>query len=152
MSRVQEIEPGAAPRPRWMDLVLYELPLLACMALIIVLSSRPSLPGPGERGSLVRDIFNYGSHAFIYGVLAILAWRVVAFRAALLPAWIARRPRLSAIFFALLFGISDEFHQSFVPGRTASPWDALVDLLGAALAMLALGYGPPLLTRRRRRP
>jgi VanZ family protein len=28
----------------------------------------------------------------------------------------------------------DEFHQSFVPSRTASPWDALIDTTGASAA------------------
>ena len=30
-----------------------------------------------------------------------------------------------------LWGIADELHQRFVPGRTASPWDWGADLLGA---------------------
>jgi VanZ family protein len=33
----------------------------------------------------------------------------------------------------------DEFHQSFVAGRHASPWDSLLDTAGALLAM-ALAY------------
>lgn len=149
MSGVDRIERRAAPRPHWADLLRYELPLLACMALITALSSRPSLPGPGERGSLLRDLFNYGSHMAIYGVLALLAWRVLAFRAARLPGWLAAHPRLSATLFALLYGIGDEIHQSFVPGRTASGWDALADLLGATLAMLAVGHGQDWWARRR---
>ncbi len=32
----------------------------------------------------------------------------------------------------------DEFHQSFVPSRTASPWDALLDTTGAAAAQIFL--------------
>lgn len=28
----------------------------------------------------------------------------------------------------------DEFHQSFVPSRTASPWDSLIDTTGASIA------------------
>ena len=41
---------------------------------------------------------------------------------------------------ALAAGYSafDEFHQSFVPSRTASPWDSLLDTTGAAAAQLAL--------------
>lgn len=29
----------------------------------------------------------------------------------------------------------DEYHQSFVPGRTATPWDSLIDTCGAAAAL-----------------
>jgi VanZ family protein len=32
----------------------------------------------------------------------------------------------------------DEFHQSFVPSRTASPWDALIDTTGASVAQCLL--------------
>ena len=32
----------------------------------------------------------------------------------------------------------DEFHQSFVPSRTASPWDALLDTVGASAAQIFL--------------
>ena len=126
-------------RPAWIS---YELPLLACLALIWILSDQPSLPGPGERGSLIRDIFNYGSHALIYAVVAVLAWRVIRFRAAALPRWLAAYPRFWAALFALCWGLLDEYHQSFIPGRTASPWDALTDLLGA---LLGLWLGPRLL-------
>lgn len=33
-----------------------------------------------------------------------------------------------------LYGISDEFHQSFVPGRTPDVYDWITDTLGALLA------------------
>ena len=35
-----------------------------------------------------------------------------------------------AFIFGTLYGISDEFHQYFVPGRTADPLDALADCFG----------------------
>lgn len=37
---------------------------------------------------------------------------------------------------ALIYGISDEFHQAFVPGRTVSAWDALSDGIGGFLGGL----------------
>jgi len=37
---------------------------------------------------------------------------------------------------AVAFGVSDELHQAFVPGRTADAYDALADLLGAVVAVL----------------
>ncbi len=36
-----------------------------------------------------------------------------------------------AVGVALLTAIVDELHQSFVPGRTGSPYDVLLDLTGA---------------------
>lgn len=52
----------------------------------------------------------------------------------------ATRPRLwgwwMAWLFSVLYGLSDEFHQSFVPHRTPSFWDLVFDALGAAGGIL----------------
>jgi VanZ family protein len=34
---------------------------------------------------------------------------------------------------AFIYGLSDEFHQSFVPGRTASFWDVISDAAGGLI-------------------
>lgn len=41
-----------------------------------------------------------------------------------------------AVFFASLYGVSDELHQLFVPGRSCDPADWLVDTLAALIASL----------------
>jgi VanZ family protein len=38
------------------------------------------------------------------------------------------------VLLCLLYGISDEFHQSFVPGRSSSFFDVLADCAGAIIA------------------
>jgi len=43
------------------------------------------------------------------------------------------------VLFCVLYGISDEFHQSFIPGRSSSFFDVLADSGGAALTC-ALWY------------
>ena len=40
-----------------------------------------------------------------------------------------------ALFFSLLYAISDEFHQSFVPFRDASARDVFTDFLGAIVSI-----------------
>ena len=45
---------------------------------------------------------------------------------------------LWAIAIAAAYASLDEFHQSFVPSRTASPWDALIDTIGASAAQIAM--------------
>jgi len=35
------------------------------------------------------------------------------------------------ILFSALYGLSDEAHQYFVPGRDADVWDGMADLLGS---------------------
>ena len=39
------------------------------------------------------------------------------------------------IFCCFLYGISDEFHQSFVPHRSVSGWDVVADIIGACIAV-----------------
>jgi len=43
-----------------------------------------------------------------------------------------------ALLIAAGYSALDEFHQSFVASRTASPWDSLLDTTGAAVAQVAL--------------
>jgi VanZ family protein len=43
-----------------------------------------------------------------------------------------------AFFLAAGYSALDEYHQSFVPSRTASPWDSMIDTTGAAAAQFIL--------------
>lgn len=43
---------------------------------------------------------------------------------------------LAVILFCLLYGISDELHQSFIPGRSVSAWDVAADVFGGALTVV----------------
>lgn len=100
------------------------LPLLAWMGLIFFLSAQPDLPHP-ETG-WADLLFSSGAHAFVFGVLAVLWARALGQRK---HAW------LPALGLTLLYALSDEFHQAFVPGRTPDALDVLCDGLGAALAL-----------------
>lgn len=66
------------------------------------------------------------AHLTEYAILAALFYRALRH---------TRRFQNSAAIFALVFAaISaglDEFHQSFVASRTASPWDVMIDCIGA---------------------
>ena len=44
-----------------------------------------------------------------------------------------------ALAIAAGYSALDEFHQSFVPSRTGSPWDSLIDTTGAATGQIVLG-------------
>lgn len=50
------------------------------------------------------------------------------------------RAGLWAFALAAGYGVVDEVHQSFVPGRSASVFDVAADATGAALAVLLIGY------------
>lgn len=40
--------------------------------------------------------------------------------------------------FATVYGMTDEFHQSFVPGRHCDPWDMAANMTGALLIQILL--------------
>jgi VanZ family protein len=66
-------------------------------------------------------------HAIAYAVLAALVHGVLA------PARLgALRTAVLAAAIAGAYGATDEWHQSFVPGRSADPLDLAADLVGAA--------------------
>lgn len=94
------------------------------MALIFFLSAQPDLPHP-EAGWLDL-LISSGSHALEFGVLAVLLAVALGGR---------RRPLLVSFLVAALYALSDEFHQSFVPGRVPDPWDVVCDAAGALLGL-----------------
>lgn len=112
------------------------LALAAYMALVFALShqSRPPLP------TVLLSVSDKLLHAAEYLPLGFLLARVVGAGspADALVAWGA----------AVLFGASDEFHQSFVPGRDASVWDLAADAVGAGLGVWACRVWAALRARR----
>ena len=92
---------------------------LAYMALIFRLSHKPAIEIPPLFPHQDK-VFHFCEY-FGLGFLLPLA----------IPGGATRRRFLLAFFLAAAYGISDEIHQSFVPGRDASVWDWLADAAGA---------------------
>jgi VanZ family protein len=106
------------PKTRWFAVV-------AWMALIFYMSAQPTLPLlaniAGEAESLL-------GHFMEYGVLALLLrWALGGVG--------VKRAALWAFALAVMYALTDEFHQHFVPGRHMDPVDLLTDAAGAALAL-----------------
>lgn len=108
------------------------------MALIFAMSSREQFP---ETFGVSIFMLSIVAHLFLYGVLATLL--LIAFER---DGRATRTARLAAIGGAILYGISDEFHQSFVPGRDASLFDVGVNTIGAILAVTIWTYLRSILT------
>lgn len=105
------------------------LPPLALMAAIYVLSAQESLDsGLGLADLLGRKLIHFGE----YALLCVLWWRLVALRAG------AGRAALVAFLATAAYAASDEYHQTFVEGRTGSPLDWAIDAAGAGAAALVL--------------
>jgi VanZ family protein len=108
---------------------LIRLPAIFAAALIWFLSSQSILPKP--KGILGFDKLQH-----------LLAFAVLAGAAGL---WVSREKWKSrGRFFLLLiaaigsaYGIVDEIHQFFVPGRDCNVWDWIADTLGALIGAAA---------------
>lgn len=98
-------------------------PVIAYMAMIFGLSSMHRLP------RLPIDTMNYGAHIVTYTGLGLLSARALAKGLVRVP-W---RAALGAVVIAALYGVSDEFHQTLVPGRTFDIGDMIADAIGGAL-------------------
>ncbi len=95
------------------------LPVLAWAALIFALSSVPSLStGLGLWDLVLRKL----AHAGEYAVLGALLARALAEPAALLV--------------GAAYAVSDELHQTFVPGREGALLDVGIDSLGVLVGIL----------------
>ena len=98
--------------------------VVAWMAVVFRVSSISDL----GRAARVPD---WISHPIEYGVGVVLVCRALEGG--------RRRPltlstTLTARLLVTAYGVTDEYHQSFVPGRTADPVDVVKDLGGAAVA------------------
>jgi len=82
-------------------------------------------------------------HLTEYAILAALAAR--AFRNSSHQLLRLHWFKLSLLL-AIIYALSDEFHQSFVPSRTASIHDSLIDSVGALIALSIIWF------RHRRKP
>ena len=108
------------------------------MAAIFVLSNQSTIP------HLPVGLSNYTGHFIGYGLLGGLALRAFAD-----ARWqgVHAGSAWRGIVFASLYGITDEFHQSFVTGRTSTVDDWIADTAGAAVAVLLIVW----IARARRR-
>jgi len=101
---------------------LYNLPPFAYAALVFYLSSLPSW-----KIKAVSSIPDYLLHFAEY---MVLAWLSIRFAKNIGKGTVNGKTYTLTIIILALFAISDEWHQSFVPGRFASVLDFIADLAG----------------------
>jgi VanZ family protein len=103
------------------------LPPLLWLAVILTATSIPNPDVPAVPGG------DKAAHAIMYGVLgALVAWAMAEGRRVrgwILGAW----PAVAAV------AAMDEWHQRFIPGRSASAGDWIADTAGAGFALLVCG-------------
>jgi len=106
-------------------------PVVAQMAAIFGLSSIPDLQ------TLPGGISDKSGHSIGYAILGAVLLRALAGGRLGGVTW---RRATAAVALATLYGVSDEAHQSFVPGRSPSLHDLAADAVGASAAA-AIGLG-----------
>lgn len=104
---------------------------LAWMAVLFYLSHQPTLETPALFPGQDK-LF----HALAYGVLGFL---LLGSLAPATDGFTSLQIR-NSILIASLYGISDEFHQYFIPGRSSDVWDWVADTLGAVIAVSLLAW------------
>ena len=132
---------GEAAHPEWITLWG---PVIAYMAMVFGLSSLSKLPAPPAGLSF------YDVHVVTYAGLGALTARATL-RQALGRLELSRvttghglrrapwRAVLGAIVISTLYGVSDEYHQMFVPGRTFDVLDIVADAIGSVAGAIAVG-------------
>lgn len=84
---------------------------------------------------LARTIFYNSMHVVAYAMLGT-AWLLALLPMSRRDLAAARRAAMSSVILSGCYGVVDEVHQSYVPGRTPSCGDVMSDLCGAILATL----------------
>ena len=84
---------------------------------IVILSAQSSLPTVSTFSWF--DKVAHGIEYFIFTLLVIYGWK--------------RSPVIWIVFALAMFAFTDELHQFFVPGRMATAWDWLADMVGISM-------------------
>ncbi len=124
----------------------YVLPWLLWVILIFLLSHqdkhettlssgwlRELLAMVGLEGEWLRELarswaFRKGMHMLVYAVLMWLTLRLSN------AYWPDKTPFWRSFAFCLFYACSDEFHQTFIPGRFGTLWDVGIDSVGMLIA------------------
>jgi VanZ family protein len=88
-----------------------------------------------ETLAVVHFIMRKIAHFTEYAILGFLAAR--AFRTSPRPA-ISQRWFLICVTLVVVYALTDEYHQTFVPSRTASIFDSLIDMAGGLTALIVI--------------
>lgn len=101
--------------------------LWCCLIFFLSSQSNPPVPGFFDKIPFADKL----AHAALYGALAAFAHLSMRDNSESSP---RLRTLLIAVAFAAFYGVTDEFHQRFIPGRTPDILDWFADISGASLS------------------
>ena len=110
----------------------YKFPAIAWAVLIYILSSIPGAKLP--RWNIMH--FDKIIHTGFYFILGLFVYRFLEPKEhSALFNW---RRAVASVAIVVVYGVFDEFHQSFVPGRMADVLDATADTIGGLLSAMTM--------------
>jgi len=117
---------------RIVSFLQFQLPAIAWSIFIFTVSSIPS--------SKIPALIDYTDKVLHAGVFGVLCWLIhIAFF--FQPhVKLKRYSALVALFLTMLYGVVDEYHQMYTPGRTTEFWDFLADTTGGGVYLLLNTY------------
>jgi VanZ family protein len=114
--------------------LIYQGPAIGWALVIFIFSSFSTLPKP----KIEFEFQDKVEHAVAYAILGYLTARALSCQ--------SRYPKLRNNFLVLtiglgiFYGLLDEFHQYFVPGRVTDFWDLVADGIGVILGAMIFRY------------
>lgn len=131
------------------------IPSVVWMGIIFYLSHQPAsesaetsrglvdfalniVPVPTDYEIIIHTIIRKLAHFIAYTILGILIY--FAYR--------GKQAVLFTLIVCLLFAISDEIHQLFIPGRSGEIRDVLIDVSGAVFGLIIVKLFIKLISRR----
>lgn len=138
-------------------IILSVIPLLIWLIVIFMFSAKPAFESGQQSGALVKilkeclsgvapkanqslinwnfveTIIRKAAHFTVYFILGMLslnlADKIIKNRKSCI---------ITAFIFSVLYAVSDEIHQAFVPGRACRLFDVALDSLGAFIGIMVL--------------
>lgn len=107
--------------------LLYWLPVFLWCVLIYYLSSLPSLRSDFSDSWDV--ILRKSAHITEFAILTFLLYRASALH------FSRKNSIVFVALFAFIFSLTDEYHQTFVDGRSGNFRDVMIDAVGISLAL-----------------
>lgn len=102
--------------------------------IVIKILSNIGISFTEESKNLITFIIRKGAHMTEYFILYILLFNVVS------NYFNSRKTIRISLYILILYAASDEIHQYFIPGRSASFKDVIIDTCGGTIGLIANNY------------
>ena len=100
-----------------------------------VISKTPQTQEEWNLWGMIVPFVRKLAHIFLYSIFSTAFYLYICTVKRLNKKSIKGRLILT-VALAMLIGVLDEYHQSFIPGRGASFWDVIIDVIGALLGVM----------------